>query len=175
MQRQLGVTPKDDLYHLAGNLYYYSTERGLLRDKKKTWILPQQPKGTAKLSLARLEYDGNWNPEPFGLEQQFANYLRAKQKMELELLRVRLGSDALDLAKYKLAYLTGTGKFELTDKQPEDLKRFAYEGGVLIVDSAGGSPEFTESAERELTKAFGRELEVVPPGHPVFSSADHIA
>jgi hypothetical protein len=174
MQKQIGVVPKEELYHLAGNLYYYSTERGLLRDKKKTWVLPEQPKAAKKLTLARLEYDGNWNPEPFGMETQFANYLRDKQKMELELLRVRLGADALDIAKYKLAYLTGTGTFELTDKQREDLKRFTYEGGIVIVDAAGGSPQFAESAERELAKAFGRELEVVPAGHPVFSSADRI-
>jgi hypothetical protein len=174
MQQRAGAIPKEELYHLAGNLYYYSTERGLLRDKKKTWVLPEQPRATKKLSLARLEYDGNWNPEPFGIETQFANYLRDKQKTELELLRVRLGADALDIAKYKLAYLTGTGTFELTDKQREDLKRFTYEGGVVIVDAAGGSPQFVESAEREITKAFGRELEVVPPGHPVFNSADRI-
>src|SRR5207253_398923 len=113
-------------------------------------------KGDRKLTLARLEYDGNWDPEPFGMEQ-LRNALRKKQKMELETLRVGLGADALDVSKYKLAYLTGTGKFELTEKQREDLKRFTYEGGVLIVDAAGGSPEFVESAERELKQAYGRE------------------
>jgi len=61
--------PREELYHIAGNLYYYSTERGLVRDKKKTWILPQEPKGEKKLTVARLEYDGNWDPEPSVWEQ----------------------------------------------------------------------------------------------------------
>jgi hypothetical protein len=174
MQAHTGVIPKEELYHLAGNLYYYSTERGQVRDKKKTWILPEQPKGAQKLTVARLEYDGNWNPEPFGWESQFANYLRAKRRLELESPRIRLGSDLLDTAKFKLAYLTGTGKFELTDKQREDLKRFTYEGGVVIVDAAGGSPEFVESAQRELKQAFGQDLELVPATDPLYSIAEQI-
>jgi len=96
--------------------------------------------------------------EPRALRlDQFANYFRKHQKMELDLPRVRLGSDALD-AKYKIAYLTGTGKLELTDQQRADLKRFTYEGGIVIVDAAGGSPEFAESAEKELKLAFGRDF-----------------
>lgn len=162
--------PKDELYHLAGNLYYYSTERGLLRDKKKTWILPEQPPADKKLTVARLAYDGNWDPEPFGWDQM-RQYLRGTQQLELDMPRVHLGSGELDIAKYNIAYLTGTAAMELTDKQRQELKQFAYEGGVLIVDAAGGSPAFVKSAEEELQKAFGRDLEVVPPGHPVFTIA----
>ena len=172
MQKQGGAIARDELYHLAGNLYYYSTERGQLRDKKKTWILPEEAKGTQKITVARLEYDGNWDPEPFGWEQ-FTNYFRRTQNLEIELRRVRLGFDALD-ARYKIAYLTGTGKIELTDKQRSDLKRFTYEGGVLVVDAAGGSAEFAKAVEKELKLAFDHELEIIPPGHPVFSSAAKI-
>src|SRR5205823_3042405 len=113
---------------------------------------------------------GNWDPEPFGWEQ-VANRLRKQMKMELELPRVRLGADALDTAKYRIAYLTGTAKLQFTDKQRADLKRFAYEGGLLIVDAAGGSAEFAASAQEELKLAFGRDLELVPVDHPVFTVA----
>ncbi len=170
MQKAEGALPKEELYHAAGNLFYYSTERGLVRDKKKTWILPEQPKGEQKLTIARLEYDGNWDPEPFGWDQ-LANYVRKAQRLELDLPRVRLGADQLDAAKFKIAYLTGTGSLELTEKQRGELKRFSYEGGLLIVDAAGGSAEFVASAERELRLAYGRELEVVKPDHPVFRIA----
>jgi hypothetical protein len=161
---------KDELYHLAGNLYYYSTERGLLRDKKKTWILPEEPPADKKLTVARLAYDGNWDPEPFGWDQ-FRQYLRKAQHLELDMPRVHLGSGELDIAKYNIAYLTGTAALELTDKQRDELHRFAYEGGVLIVDAAGGSAAFVKSAEEELKKAFGHDLELVPADHFVFKVA----
>ena len=36
---------------------------------------------------------------------------------------------------------------------------------------AGGSPAFVKSAEQELKQAFGHDLELVPPNHPVFTIA----
>jgi hypothetical protein len=172
-QKVDGVLPREELYRIAANLYYYCTERGLLRDKTTTWIIPPQPKAPRKLTVARIEYDGNWDPEPFGWAQ-LANTLRKEHQLELDLPRVRLGSDILDNASYKVAYLTGTARIELTDKQRAELKRFTYEGGLLIVDAAGGSADFASSVERELKLAFGHDLELVSPDHLVFAIAAQI-
>src|SRR5438445_1422915 len=59
---------------------------------------------------------------------------------------------------------------DLSDRQRQELKKFTYEGGLLIVDAAGGSAEFVESAEKELPMAFGRDLELVKPGHAVLTA-----
>ena len=59
------------------------------------------------------------------------------------------GSDA------KLAVLTGTDKLVLSDDEQATLKKFVAGGGLLLIDAAGGSKRFADSAEAVVKKMFG--------------------
>src|SRR5665213_1624202 len=81
---------------------------------------------------------------------------------------VKLGSGLL--AGYKIAHLTGTTKLTLTPASAAELKEFVDKGGTLIVDAAGGSTEFADSADAMLRQMFGptasADLESpLPPEH----------
>ncbi len=77
------------------------------------------------------------------------------------------------LSDYKIAHLTGTTRLILHDEQRKDLKDFVEKGGTLIVDAAGGSTDFADSAREELVKIFGEDATkglamALPPEHPAF-------
>jgi Domain of unknown function (DUF4159) len=61
------------------------------------------------------------------------------------------------------------------ERQRQGLKRYAYEGGLLIIDACGGSPEFAESAEAELHAIYGEPTKLLTVDHPLFSAAYRIA
>jgi len=60
-------------------------------------------------------------------------------------------------AKFKLALFSGTTKFTWNAAQAAEIKRFIAGGGTLLVEAAGGSPAFADSAERELLALFPTE------------------
>ena len=84
---------------------------------------------------------------------QLAAVMRNDNKVKLDVASVKLGIG--DLAKYKIAHLTGTTKLVLREEQRKELKTFVDGGGTLIVDAAGGASVFADSAESELKQIFG--------------------
>lgn len=93
-------------------------------------------------------------------------------KVHLDVKPVKLGTG--DLAKFKIAHWTGTTKLQLKDDQRKEIKDFVQAGGTLIVDSAGGSSAFADSAEAELKQVFGAAAarglsSPLPRSHGVFS------
>ena len=123
---------------------------------------------TARISIAHLRYNGNWNPEPFGWKQ-VSTLLANRAKIELNVSDVVLGKEPL-AGEYRFAYLTGTDTVQFTDAEREALRRFGYENGILVVDCAGGSEAFARSMEAELKKIFEEELTLMPPNHEVYSA-----
>jgi hypothetical protein len=95
------------------------------------------------------------------------------RKVDVTAEPVKLGEG--HLASYKIAHLTGTTKLALSAAQEQELKTFVDSGGTLIVDAAGGSNEFADSAEAELKKIFGAAANTglespLPPDHLLFST-----
>src|SRR5581483_2280514 len=90
---------------------------------------------------------------------------------------VKLGEGKLAAGKdgkdgFAVAHLTGTTKFTLNEAQRAELKDFVHKGGTLIVDAAGGTADFANSAEKELETTFGGSLQstgaVLPAESPVY-------
>ena len=52
--------------------------------------------------------------------------------------------------------MTGTGAFRLSVTEKARLRKFIDDGGTLMLDAAGGSKAFGESAEVLLRSMFGR-------------------
>jgi hypothetical protein len=63
-------------------------------------------------------------------------------------------SSSSSLKGFTVAHLTGTTAFHLSDDAREQLRAFVEAGGTLIVDAAGGSGTFADSAEQELGEIF---------------------
>ena len=143
-----------DLYQLADDIVLYAVDKTGFREKGDSFIVISDPAvaATKSVKLARLRYPGNWDPEPGGW-RRLASVLHNTAKLDLSAEPVKLGDGAL--RNYRLAHLTGTAKFELSDAGRSEIKTFVAAGGTLIVDAAGGSTEFAASAEIELRKIFG--------------------
>jgi hypothetical protein len=158
---------RDQAAQLAANLHHYATERGQLRDKKQTHIIKLNPDEipARKVPLTHLKHDGNWNPEPAGLKHLSAHLTRT-HKLALELKTVDVAKEPIET---RVAYLTGTEPLKFDEPTREKLRRFGYEGGLLIVDACGGAPDFVESAERELKAIFEQASQELKLDHPVFT------
>jgi hypothetical protein len=109
-----------------------------------------------RIKLIRLAADANPDPEPGGW-RRLANVLHNQARVELEIEPAKLGEGKLTGAK--IAHMTGTTRFTLTADQQKELRDFVGAGGTLIVDAAGGSADFADSAEKALAATFG-----LPPG-----------
>ena len=146
---------RESFHQIMANIFLYATENSKSpRFKGKSYIVTQNiaVKAARTMKVARLEYSGNWNPEPGGW-RRIAAYMHNNQSLDLTIDAIKLGDGKLT-PDYKAAHLTGNVSFHLSDKQRAEVKAFTDAGGLLIVDSCGGSGEFTSSVEAELGKIF---------------------
>lgn len=170
---QIGVVKgREESFELAADIVFYATDQKDLKYKGDTHIVTADPniKPAAAISVARLRYKGNWDPEPGGWRRMSA-ILHNADKLDLKVQAVDLGTGTLD--GVKVAHLTGTTKFKLDDAAVAQLKKFIAAGGTLIVDAAGGSEAFASSVEPMLqTLGTGAKLETLPPDHSLFGGKE---
>jgi hypothetical protein len=153
---------------------FYAAYQKELKYKGDTHIVIDDPsiKPTTALSVARLRYKGNWDPEPGGWRRMRA-ILHNNDKLDLKVQSVDLGNGALD--GVKVAHLTGTTKLKLDEAAAAQLKKFIAAGGTLVVDAAGGSEAFASSIEPLLESlGTGAKLETLPPDHSLFGGKDGV-
>jgi hypothetical protein len=162
------VGGKDEAWQLPADVFFYAVDKHNLRFRGETYTIARNnsTKATRSLKLARIKCAGNWDPEPAGWKRM-SNLLHNKNKLDVEVTPITPGSDKLDA---KLAHLTGTARFKFDESQRNALKAFVDGGGVLVVDAAGGSTAFAQSAESELASMFTEPLKQLPPEHPVFTA-----
>jgi hypothetical protein len=146
---------KPELYQLAVDVTQYATEQQDLRSKGRTFIVRPDPNTKAERTtkVARLQYHGNWDPEPGGW-RRLAAITHNRFRSDLDVAVVSLGQGKLT-SDFKAAHLTGTGKLELSDAEKAELQAYVKAGGTLIVDAAGGDSEFATSAEALLMSFDG--------------------
>lgn len=158
------------------NIFQYAVDKKNLSFKGQTYIVKADPAIPAglKIPVARLEWKGNWDPEPAGW-QRFSSILHNQARTDLEIEMVKLGDGRLLAGKFAVAHLTGTGKLELSADQRAELKKFVEGGGTLVIDAAGGNEEFAVSAEKELGQVFaGTKLAMLGADHAVFKIGEPI-
>ncbi len=163
---------KSELFELGQNILFYATDISNLRKRGDSYIVEMNPaaKVSPTVQVARLIVGDNPDPEPGGW-RRLAAVLNNDDKIGISVNEVKLGEGKL--AGNKIAHLTGTTKFTLNDAQKKELKDFVAAGGTLIVDAAGGSSAFEESADRELAAIFGGQASrfgtVLPATHEIYS------
>lgn len=163
---------KEELFQVAANIFLYSIDKKNLLNKGQTYIVNPDPKiiATKKIKVARIMAGPNADPEPGGWRRLSA-ILHNQYKLDVETFPAKPGEGSL-LAS-KIAHLTGTTAFKLSDPARLEIKTFVQNGGTLIIDAAGGSSSFAASAEEEMQKMFGdtaKSLETpLPKDSPLYN------
>jgi hypothetical protein len=171
-----GAAGHEDAFQLGTDLYQYAIDRQLW-NKGRSYIVHFDPSrsGQRKLKVARLAVGANWDPEPGGWVR-VAAILHNEDSTDMAVLPVTPGSG--ELAAMHVAHLTGTTSFSLTNPARLELKSFVEHGGTLVIDAAGGSLPFADSAEQELKNIFGPAAapqldQPLPPKHELFRLPGH--
>jgi hypothetical protein len=161
------VGGREEHWQLAANIVLYAVDKRGLRARGETHLVTRDAKvkPSKTIELARLEYPGNWNPEPGG-------WRRMSDVMFNQgfALKVSATKSADEIGKSKIIHLTGTLPVTLDPAVQAALKRAIDNGGTLIVDAAGGASEFAASVEKLFPLIAKEPLKPIPPDHALFAA-----
>ena len=148
-------------FEVMGNLYYYATGKGVIGHRLDTLAVKSGVEPAVRsISLARIKYDGNWNPEPGAWPRMVKLAANFRTTMKVDAV----DASALDVAKTPVAHLTGTATFWIDAPGQAALKKFVENGGTLFIDSSGGSRAFGDSVRFALATIFKEHhVEAIPP------------
>jgi hypothetical protein len=123
-----------------------------------------------KVAVARIKYDGNWDPEP-GAWGRFGRLFQWQTNFGVGTRPVALKD--LKAGDVPVAHLTGTAAVRFSDEDVAAAKAFVEGGGVLLVDACGGSSTFYEGVrDGLLEKAFpGQKPQKLAENHPILVPA----
>jgi hypothetical protein len=133
---------------VAINIAIYAAGRRDLRNRiASPFVAEPGTQPIASVPFARLQYDGNWDPEPSAWKRA-SNVLQTNTGIALQLTQTKLANLKYEVAP--IAHLTGTGELNLSDEDADALRVFVTHGGVLIIDACGGSKAFANSVQQKL-------------------------
>jgi Domain of unknown function (DUF4159) len=155
----------EEFFQLAADIFLYSVDKRDLRFRGETFVVTPDPKikPESSVKVARIKYNGNWDPEPGGW-RRLAAILNNQDKVGLSTAPVELGKG--QLKDYKIAHLTGTNGFKFDAIQKTELKQFVDAGGTLLIDAAAGRSEFAQSTENMLEQVFGEDIKQIQQPAP---------
>jgi len=87
---------QSDVFQLADDIVLYSVDTRGLEQKGETYTVAEDAKAPIErtVKIARLQYDGNWDPEPGGW-RRLAAVLHNSRKTRLQVETVKLGDGTL--------------------------------------------------------------------------------
>lgn len=157
-------------FSLVGNILVNVTGRANLRFKG-TYHLEDldrsKPAPEAKWNVARIQYSGNWNPEPLAWSALQAR-LHNKGTATLTTVDVNLELEPLR-ATIPLAHMTATHTPVLKEAEKNTLASYLKEGGILFFDAAGGDAScgiWAESLMKEMMP--GVQIKDLPLTHQIY-------
>jgi hypothetical protein len=155
--------PKNSPYATLANLSLYVTDRANPRYKgEDTWIDADATKSKRSVSVARIIYDGNWNPEPAGW-QRLANYMHNSNSIDLQI------EPTDHPTNQKLAHVTAANAFQLSFETQNALRKYLDGGDFLLLDAAGGSAEAAGALEGLLRQMYPSVvIAPLPLDHPIY-------
>ena len=169
---QLDNRRDDSAFKVGANLYLYATDKQPQPEKgRTTLVFADATPAKRTIKVARVQYNGRWDPEPGGWTR-LAAVMHNRDGVDLDVVPVSL-SDG-DLSSYRVAHLTGTAVLDLPEAQAQKLKTYVDGGGLLIVDAAGGDAGFLQSIEavlrRQLPDKADALANVLPISDPIYQS-----
>ena len=163
------VGGKEELWQLGADIFFYTAERKNLRYRGESHYVQANPQvqPMREVSVARLEYSGNWDPEPGGW-RRLANVLLNERQVKLNVVPVKLGTGTLD-TQLRFAHLTGSAAFKLDEPARSEIRKFVEGGGTVLFEAAGGSSAFATAADVEVKALFpGAPSAVLGAAHPAY-------
>lgn len=152
--------PRD--FQVGVNVYLYATDKSNLSSRLDTPEIPIEPADIRRtLRVARIQYNGPWDVEPYGWTRVRAYMNNACATRVLVTSGVTF--DSLDFKDFKIAYISGTEAFELNAREQAGLRSFLTSGGTLLADGACSSRAFVESLEKQLSEALKVEPKLIEP------------
>ncbi|MHC4983472.1 MAG: DUF4159 domain-containing protein [Planctomycetota bacterium] len=159
-------------FEIAANAYIYITDATFTNRGVRTWPAEPDFAGTKTVKLARLKHDGNCDPEPLAY-QRLARLMSEETQVVLQVAGP-IAISELPASGAQVATMTGTEKFELSAEETKTLMQFVMDGGILVIDAAGGSREFDKSAGRFLrTFAHLGPLSRLPQNSLIYKLPGH--
>jgi hypothetical protein len=166
---QAYATARTPHFEVPANLYFYVTGRSKTRPPLPPLEPPTPPAATRILTIARLDYSGNADPEPAAWTR-FAAEARQRYGASIQVVTTRIAD--LDVNKTPIAHMTGTTRFELSSEETQKLAQFINAGGVLLADAAGGSEAFGGSFKNLMSTIMPQlPLNPLPNDSVVYSGA----
>jgi hypothetical protein len=168
---QLNWTDERKLaFQMGINLFIYSAGKGNLKNRLESTYIPEDPdRPDSSRRIARLQYAGEWDPEPYAWTR-FERYFQWETRQGIEPVVVPMQNlSAVAVGAEPLAVLTGTARHDFTDGESIAVRNYVQGGGVLMIDACGGCAEFTRSVQTTLLpRAFPNvQLWPITEGHPL--------
>jgi hypothetical protein len=152
-ERNEGKAEKDRPWEIAANIFFYANGRGSMRSKlQSTAVAEPAGKITRTVRIGRLEYKGNWDPEP-GAFERLSRIAAARWHTDLQFTKV----DFKHLDETPILYMSGVGKPEWTVEQTWAVRDYLNAGGILLCDSLNSSKEFDEWFQKMIKETYFEE------------------
>jgi len=156
-------------FQFGANLFIYAAGKRDLRNRLVSDYIPKVTAApTAVFPVARLSYAGNWDPEPAAWER-FSRWFQLNTGYGLRIKTNPLRD--LRPGDVPFAALTGTARYDLTDDESAAVRAYVDAGGVLLIDTAGGTGPFAQGLQSALFyKVFSdRSSRLITPAHPLLT------
>jgi hypothetical protein len=150
-------------------LDYGRNLRYIVRAERWDRPWPNEPTFEPKLTVAVAQLDTapGAAAEPRAWERM-RRLMGRDEAMKLDV-RGPLPIGKLAESGARVAVLSGTGKFTLSEADAAALKKFVDGGGTLLVEAMGGATEFAASAEATLKTLYGEaSLTLLPSEHRLY-------
>jgi hypothetical protein len=154
---------------LGLNIAVYASGLDGFRRRLNTPYIPQPIfKPLGEVPVLRVMYPGQWDPEP-GAWLRFGRWFQNQTSIGLTVKSTAIGE--LKIADAPVAVLTGNTSVHFDQLDLRNLHDFVAGGGVLLIDSTGGSAEFARSIRDQLLpRAFPEALATaVGPDDPILA------
>lgn len=158
-----------DYFRLGANMFLYAGGKRDWRNKlQTTFVADPGLKPIATFGVMRLKYTGNWDPEPAAWPR-LGRMFQYRTGYGIDVQSCNWADLTPDSAA--LAHLTGTAAYDPSPREIAAMQKYVRTGGVLLVDSCGGSDPFAHSMRQAVAQAFrDSKFELVVPSHPLLNA-----
>lgn len=85
--------------------------------------------------------------------------------ISVQLRRDVLLSNINETSGFDLVHIPGQQAYTFTPQEIRAIKKYAQNGGLVLIEALGGDQDFGKSAATQLSTVFGEEFAVVGPDH----------